>query len=243
MGGCSSGISREHVFSKSLFLSTEITVQGFAWCKDEPKNIGIGSLTAKILCGKHNSGLSPVDSAAAKAFDVLREQNLLANQRKERSLKTLLNVVRFHIDAKLLERWFLKTLLNLTYQGDYFIGSSGIAKGEPPLDLVEICFGLKPFPGNAGMYGAANPGMDMDSLDTVTFAPVLTENNTRVIAGIFEFRGLRFLLSLSETGLQVPLSAIGNLPPEWRNAKLIRPLKKLMATHGKRISHVVVFDW
>ena len=57
LGGCSDKISREHYVSAALFDDAKITVHGFAWCKEAPVTIGIGSATAKILCSKHNSDL------------------------------------------------------------------------------------------------------------------------------------------------------------------------------------------
>jgi len=68
--------------SESLFPQGVIQVQGFSWCKDKPKEIGMSGLTAKILCTRHNSDLSPVDDAGAKAFNVFREMRRIANGRE-----------------------------------------------------------------------------------------------------------------------------------------------------------------
>ena len=77
LGDCDGKISREHTVSESLFKGTYVDVKGFSWCKSEEKRIGLGSLTKKILCEKHNSALSPLDAAASHAFDVLRKQTKL----------------------------------------------------------------------------------------------------------------------------------------------------------------------
>jgi hypothetical protein len=45
------------------------------------KSVGLANLTGKILYTKHNSLLSPLDSAAGHAFGVLRESAILANKR------------------------------------------------------------------------------------------------------------------------------------------------------------------
>lgn len=242
IGGCGGKTSREHVISKSLFVSPEVTVEGLHWCKDQPKTVGIESLTARILCQEHNSQLSPLDSAAGAAFDALRRQTKLANERQKLSPKALLRVERFNIDAKLLERWLLKTLLNLTYCSDYLIGVGGTEKGVPSSDLVQICYGLQPFPGDAGMYVAANCGMTLNMVDTVAFAPLIKDDE-RVLGGFFEFRGIRFLLTLMPEGLKYPLSAIPRIDPNWASAQLLRPFKKIKAKHGKYLSHTVEFRW
>lgn len=242
IGACDGKISREHVVSKSLFVSPEILVHGFHWCKEEPKTVGIGSLTAKILCQEHNSQLSPLDSAAGAAFDSLRQQTKLANEREKLSPSTLLKVERFKIDAKLLERWFLKTLLNLSYGGDFLIGINGTEKGVPPTELVRICYGQEPFPGEAGMYVAANSGMTLNMVDTVAFSPLIKDDQ-RILGGFFEFRGVRFLLALMPEGLQFSLWSIPRIDPNWASAQLLRPFKKIKAKHGKYLSHVVEFHW
>lgn len=115
---CSDKISREHIISASLFPADKIMVQGLSFCKDEPKEIGLSSLTKKILCTKHNSDLSEIDAAAGVAMNMLREATRLMNIRVERNIRRP-TVKRFHIDGVTLERWFLKTFINIAYKQAY----------------------------------------------------------------------------------------------------------------------------
>lgn len=46
LGDCSDKISREHIISRALF-SQEVFVQGLAWCKSEPKKIGMAGSQEK----------------------------------------------------------------------------------------------------------------------------------------------------------------------------------------------------
>src|SRR6266446_668458 len=62
LGNCGGGLSREHVISKGLFVSSFLDVTGFPWCNGGTKRIGIESLTKRALCVKHNNDLSPLDS-------------------------------------------------------------------------------------------------------------------------------------------------------------------------------------
>src|SRR6202034_2773995 len=128
---------REHVISKTLFLGSSVTVQGFSWCKDEAKDIGIASLTAKILCKPHNSALSPVDDSARKAFAELREMTRVKNLR-EAMKPHRWNVTKHFLDGVLIERWFLKTLINLAFDGKYPIGADSSVEGWPSDRLVRI---------------------------------------------------------------------------------------------------------
>ena len=96
---CNGGISREHIVSKSLFISSQIDVKGFSWCKEQSKLVCLANLTKKCLCKKHNSNLSPLDLAAAHAFATLRKQTRLLM--KERGVH-IRNIKKFHFLSTLL---------------------------------------------------------------------------------------------------------------------------------------------
>ena len=242
LSDCSDKQSREHIVSKSLFDSTELEIQGFAWCKAEPKRIGIGSATAKILCEHHNNCLSPVDDAAVNAFDALRQQTKLSNDRAKLPAVARLPIIRFWIDARLLERWLLKTLLNFSYQGQFLIGLSGVEAGVVPRDLVDLCFGRTRFQQRAGMYVASNVGMKVDFADVVAFHPLIRDQQ-RVLGGFFSFRGVRFFLCLMPEGLQVPIGSIKPIVEGWQDAELHWRFEKINVRHFKNLSHVTHFDW
>jgi hypothetical protein len=206
LGDCSDEQSREHIVSESLFLNETIDVTGFAWCKTT-KRIGIANLTAKILCRHHNSQLSPVDEGGVQAFAAFRELTRISEMR--RRLRSRFNTVAKHqIDGALLERWLLKTLINLSYGGERPIGRNGRTPGKPTDELVKIAFGLEPFPGRAGLSFVVKPGMQMLSSETFTGAPLVKEDIQRIEGGIFIFRGFPMILYLEPEGLPVPLTGI-----------------------------------
>ena len=198
LGGCSE-ISREHLVSKSLFINEQVTVQGFKWCKDTPKEVGLANLTAKILCRKHNTELSPIDDAGAAAFDALRQSTRLANMRaKVRT--TYWHVETFRINGPGLERWFLKTLINVAFGHEYRIGRDSTAPGEPSPALVEIAFGKRNFEGRAGLYQVVHVGEQIQSSDTFKFTPLIKDGH-HIDGCLFAFRGFRFFLFLGPEGL------------------------------------------
>ena len=123
LGSCSDKISREHIVSESLFTNDIVRVEGFSWCKDKEKEIGLRSLTAKILCKKHNAALSPVDIGGASAFEAFRNMTKIGNVRKKVQPQ-IWDVIQYSIDGILLERWFLKTLINISFGGEYPIGET-----------------------------------------------------------------------------------------------------------------------
>jgi hypothetical protein len=193
LGDCAEKITREHVVSQCLFETEAIMVQGFKWCLNEPKRIPLANLVAKILCKRHNGALSDLDTAALNAFNVFREGIRLNEVRGRLKKPICWNVKRLEINGPLLERWFLKTLINLSVGGEWPIGSG--VKGSPSKDLVEIAFGKRQFENGAGLYVAGRAGEQIDSMDRVNFTPMTDEANV-LVAGRFNFRGYTFFLRL-----------------------------------------------
>jgi hypothetical protein len=175
-----------------LFDDDAINVQGFSWCLEEPKTIGLSSLVGNILCRSHNSKLSELDSAALESFNAFRESVRLSDIRRG-IIADYLTVKRFVIDGPLLERWFLKTLINLSIGGKWVVGDGGSA-GAPSTNLVEIAFGKRQFEYGAGLYIVGRSGEAVDSMDRVALTP-RTFGET-LVAGTFNFRGYRFYLNL-----------------------------------------------
>jgi hypothetical protein len=111
LGGCGSRISHEHLVSKCVFPDQSIFVKGLDWCLNEPKEVRIETLTAKILCKDHNSALSELDSWAGRAFNVIRD---FARTKMNSEKMPYINWAskQLTVESRNLERWCLKTLLN-----------------------------------------------------------------------------------------------------------------------------------
>ncbi len=168
-------------------------VRGFPWCLDEPKSIGLASLVAKILCQKHNNELSELDATAFDAFDAFRQAMQLSGIRTGLKAKSW-TVKRMEINGPRLERWFLKTLINLSFRGKWIIGPGDHSEGIPSKDLVEIAFGLRQFEPGAGLYISGKAGEQINSMDRVNLIPRSKGRN--LVAGEFSFRGFKFYLNL-----------------------------------------------
>ena len=98
------------------------------------------------------------------------------------------NVKRMVIDGPKLERWFLKTLINLSLAGDNSLGN-------PARELVKIAFGSSEFGHGAGMYLVGRAGEQIDSYDRLSCI-TLTDEHGNPVGGRFNFRGYTFLLYL-----------------------------------------------
>jgi hypothetical protein len=119
----------------------------------------------------------------------------LNHVREEIKRPPLWNVKRFQIDGPLLERWFLKTLINVSSGEKWPIGPGSHRKGTPSKELVEIAFGSLRFKDGGGLYITSRAGEQIDSMDRVNVQPLTEREN--VVAGPFQFpRGYRFFLNL-----------------------------------------------
>lgn len=244
LGDCGTESSKEHLVSAALFEGGKIDVVGFHWCKDKPKSVGIASLASGILCKKHNNALSPLDSSAVRAFDSLRRATKLSNARGKERLRKW-KVQRFEMpEPWLLERWFLKTAINLIVvnAGDDVWRQTGSCAVDPPLDLVRVAFGLRPMEQPMGLYAAVSLGEDVPFSDRVEFAP-LTYGGANIIGGLFVFRGLRFVLHLEGQRLPAVLNVPGSADPRWEISGLHYHLKRVNWKVGSHLSHYLQFLW
>jgi len=99
----------------------------------------------------------------------------------------------------------LKTLINMEMSAN-----QGVALGpylesaeQPPCDLVEIVFGLRPFPGRSGLYFVVDSARTIRREERVKYVALLKTigDKTYVAAGEFLFHGFQFILSLEPEGL------------------------------------------
>ncbi len=240
IGSCTDKISREHIVSRGLFEGDIVMVKGFSWCRDEPRKIGLSSLTSKILCEKHNADLSVVDQEGASAFKYFREFMRLSNVRKDRNPQ-LWKVMRYSIDGPILERWFLKTLINISVNENLPIGE-GSHPGRPTEELVGSVFGLRPFSGHAGLYSIARAGQNLHLTDTVMFAP-LFKDKAFVAGGFFAFRGFKFLMYLLPETPPAPLTDIWFNGEPIGMSQLKYHLRCIEERHGNHLSQFVEFNW
>lgn len=195
LGDCSEGMSQEHLVSECLFEG-EINVMGLPWCKDEPRKMRIERLTDDILCSRHNKGLSEVDSAAKHSLDTIAEAVDLFDRRSQ-YLSRSWTIKRFQTDLWLLERWCLKTLMNvrMNSQPDYEIACDWD-------ELVRVAFGLEMFTPPKGLYMMAMKGHNIP-IGGKKFN-ITTQSLDGTLAGAkFQLWGMPFFLNITPEPLQL----------------------------------------
>lgn len=237
---CSGKITREHIVSKGLFENEVVKVQGFSWCKDSPKEIGLSSLTAKILCKKHNEDLSEVDTSGSNAFDSIREMRRIANIRGKVKPK-MWNIIKYSIDGNLLERWFLKTLINISYCKEYSIGGEA-ENGKPINEIIKIAYGKSNFSGRAGLYSIVHVGQQINSTDSFLFSPVIKDKKY-IAGGLFSFRGFKYLLFLMPEGPPKTLDGVFLNGEDIGKSQLNFHNTKINENTGKYLSQIVNIKW
>jgi hypothetical protein len=135
---CSRGITGEHYVSRTALEELSepvVAIDGVHWlAPGEQRVIGINSLTAKILCGRHNSALSPLDDEGGQFLRTIKSIHASLGK-KSLSRKTLVSIV----SGEALEIWILKIACGLFYSkiasqnrqilSDHAIDDSIIAEG------------------------------------------------------------------------------------------------------------------
>lgn len=223
LGECSKAPSGEHILSKSTLDGPEITVRGFPFLQGKTLTLDKGQFKSNILCRKHNNQLSPVDEAGTNAFDTLSD---LAGGRPPRRRK---------IDGQLLERWLLKTLINIEMITTDF-------ETRPPRQLVEMAFGIEPFPLGAGLFFLGKIGTLIPNESRLIYQRQMSDrpNANDIVGGRFSCHGFQFLLMLS-----------GNIDPALplelanQDGIVVETTRPMRHPHRFNLgaSHYVVFRW
>jgi len=160
LGGCD-GISGEHIFSNAIFkagCSCPVLVAGVMRIKSgDPTR---GAEKSNILCRHHNSLLSPLDETIGQVA------HFQANANDEKFNDSLI------IEGELLERWLLKTVVNISAAG-----WMGPDKLRPSTEIVRAIYGLAPIPPQLGLYSV--DGLDPNHRPSggVSFSPIFYHTN------------------------------------------------------------------
>jgi hypothetical protein len=199
LNDCSDDLTGEHFMSEVVLRELAdggktVLVRGFPWQTNDVKSVGIRALESRMLCGRHNSALSGLDTQAGRLFRVLRgiDSDLRAGVgRYEVKLFTGVDV----------ERWMLKTLIGLASSGNARERNGTRITWSVPDLWLKILFGPFTFTRSWGLYVSARVG-DPVPLDPrhVGFAPLMTDG---VISGLqAQVADLRLCLAMRDVGVR-----------------------------------------
>lgn len=151
LGGCSPQLSGEHYLSEAVLkqIHPYPIVEGMPQQELASQRYSIASLKAKILCARHNSMLSPLDTEAARVFEAIdRFEQDSANAVEAGVASTVA------VDGERFERWLLKVAFGLC-KGKIFravASDAGAVELRNEELLLPVLFGLEPWPEGWGMY-------------------------------------------------------------------------------------------
>lgn len=198
LGGCDE-VSREHYISKSIFDDEPITVFGLSWCRDKPVSIGIESAVAKILCSKHNSELSLFDSEAGKLATFLKGAVMRESSETEIRLR-----------GDYIEKWAIKTCLNLGYLGNLSVDQPN--RIDPPPNLVEYLFQGIPVGDGCGLYFTTGH-IAAETWEAGLFWNAIRNRDKpeQVVGMAFTLYGVRFVVSLLPIRAENKIADLGEI--------------------------------
>ncbi len=186
---CSQEISAEHYISLSVLnaMGKEIMVSGMPWQNPGTSNsFGKNSLTAKVLCRRHNSALSPIDDAAATFFSRLN----WINEKLSRPAYSK-KFAMFAIRGELLELWALKTLMGIFQAG--IARQSGNALKESFLLRVKSFaspLANTPLRQPLGMYIESALNHQFTIENSLAMAPLTSDPGNDVVGLLMKFAGM-----------------------------------------------------
>ena len=153
LGSCAGGISGEHLISKSIIefpkLDGDFAISGLPWLEEgESKILSSRNLTANSLCSKHNSALSPLDSAALSFFTALRA--CWVNEGMP---------LHYLVSGHDLERWLLKSLKVMAVSRNLARERTRLAGVfQEEVRLIDMLDDPSLWPKQTGLYFLMKPG-------------------------------------------------------------------------------------
>jgi hypothetical protein len=228
---CSEKISREHYLSRDVLteLGPAIGIHGFPWlAPDERRIVGIDSLTAKILCTRHNSSLSPLDQEAGRFFRALREisENLFSKSLSRKKLT-------YNFCGLALDMWMVKVACGLYYSNiaaEDNVKLSGSYKINR--ELIYHALANSRFLPGAGLYFITPKNRTMISENQVQLRPLTVKEEKRFIGFRVGIRNTEFDSLFDVQGLALPTEKDGL---HYRPSELI--------FKSKLREHTIALNW
>lgn len=195
---CSSKISREHYISDSLLtqLGNPVRVSGMPWqSAGQRSDVGVGSLTAKILCDRHNSALSPLDTEAALFLAHVRTAFAdLSRRSLSRKPKYYL------VSGEAIELWMLKVATGIYHsvgtQGGMRLSSTHAIN----LSKVRHAFFERVWQSRGGLYFKGSMGDSFSVDGGIGVSPLSLEPELRFVGATATFLGLSLDVLFDTTG-------------------------------------------
>ena len=214
-GNCCERMSGEHIISSTILGKLgSIEVANMRWQKPGmSQELPPRALRANVLCSRHNSALSVLDTIAGHFFDALAEQVRHLGRDKVAHSK-----VHFSISAGAIELWGFKTAAAMHFGRTWLV--NGPANLSFPAARLQEALEARSTPNPFGLYAAALVGPQDERFGWST-GPLYA------IGG--EFVG--FVLRIAAFELTFVLNDLDS-PPPWRPQLLQRPRALVVRASG-----------
>jgi hypothetical protein len=208
LGGCSDSPNKEHFVSKALLKEFEeetgLNVIGYPHGNTGQILISAESMCAKVLCEKHNNALSDVDTEGSRFILSFLNTHMDLLDRKITANK------KYEFQGPLIERWLLKYCWGLIASGQGGIGKERIIRKSPPIEFLEVLFGLKALPPRWGLYVRPTSKIGIQERKNLTLALYLPKRptGTHLVTGVkmihYGFTSVLVLMNPKFSVLKLP---------------------------------------
>jgi hypothetical protein len=185
---CDTKLSAEHLISEGVLkvlADKQVEVSGTPWLKGGKKVLGFAALTAKCLCARHNSLLSPIDTAGARFFEAIQT---CGTTDKGPGLLFLLS-------GHDVERWMLRSLAVFGASRNFAIDGTVIDQDfVDRLRIVELLENAAAWRKPMGFYLLRGLGHQFYRRDHVQLAPIVRAAGDEVMGITLDIQGLEFAL-------------------------------------------------
>lgn len=229
---CSTKVSGEHWVSRNLLAQLtrdgRIDVTGPNWTKRKKPELLIDDFKANILCARHNTALSSLDTMAGHLIRVCENYQQSLIRAGDQSCEFAL------FDGETVERWLLKLLWGLAAAGvgrdDHGLAVTQIAPRVGEALLAEVLFRGVRWPHEWGMHVSYLKDVAIGRSGAFAINPFLDEGKRLLGIGA-EFGSISLRIALASQ----PEDELGR-------TTLIRPagVALLNADHVQKI---VAFGW
>lgn len=187
-GACDTKISGEHLISEGVLkvLSEEqVEVSGTPWLNGQKKVLGFGALTAKCLCARHNSLLSPIDVVGAKFFEAIQKCGTTDTGKGH----------YFLLSGHDVERWMLRSLAVFGVSGNFAIDGAVIDQNfVDRLRIVDLLEDPAQWKKPTGFYLTRGLGHQFWRRDNFQLAPLVKVGGEEIMGITLDIQGLEFAL-------------------------------------------------
>lgn len=190
-GACSEKLSREHHTPGSILklLGERIRTRGYPWAPPEGAIVGADDLASKILCERHNNGLTSLDSAGLRLFSAARVFSREGGR------------LEVNLSGHEIERYILKCAAAYIYSGNSTSRGTKLRDEQLNREVVGQAVVNSAWPPGTGLFVASLPD-DPSMWHGTEFAPLVAtraDGEEEVFGARFTFAGLPLV---STWGLQ-----------------------------------------